>query len=345
MLQSALLEKLSTSHKHSSASSMKTNPQKKISSLLKQFKLDLTTAMMIRQKPQSEEELSPYPSDLMVALVAHNNMKPALMKLVKKHLNFFKRVKLVTTGSTGRALGSLGLSVDHLVSSGPLGGDQEIGALITQKKVCAVLFFTDPLSSHPHAADVEALNRICCVHDCMFANNPSTARTLVYSLQHCPFALSRLLGVNPEMHRDSSIAQAYKDTQQKVISSISELKCRSTSECSTRSMSKFSSTKNAEGSIHSGQKLSSSSSEMKSLLKIQNQTSRRRSSSEIPELPSNLAEPEYIHMEKEGWSDMIGKVLEIASSTTSPFDGPPSEQYMSALEADLFSPVEEEAWA
>jgi methylglyoxal synthase len=221
----------------------------------------------IRQNPQGEEELSPYPSDLMVALVAHNNMKPALMKLVKENLNFFKRVKLVTTGSTGRALGSLGLNVDHLVSSGPLGGDQEIGALITQKKVCAVLFFTDPLSSHPHAADVEALNRICCAHDCIFANNPSTANTLVYSLQHCPFALSRLLGVNPEIHRDSSIVQAYNENQQKVISSISELKTRSTSECSTTSLSKFSSTTIAEGSIPSGQRISSSSSEMKSLRK------------------------------------------------------------------------------
>jgi hypothetical protein len=50
-------------------------------------------------------------------------------------------------------------------------------------------------------------------------------------------------------------------------------------------------------------------------------------------------------MKKEGWSDMIGKVWEIASPTTSPIDGPPSEQYIIELEADLFSSVEEEAWA
>ena len=50
-------------------------------------------------------------------------------------------------------------------------------------------------------------------------------------------------------------------------------------------------------------------------------------------------------MKKEGVSDMIGKVLEIARIATSPIDGPPSEQYILELEADLFSPVEEEAWA
>jgi methylglyoxal synthase len=167
-----------------------------------------------------------FPTDQLVALVAHNNMKPAIMKFVKDNKSFFARTKLVTTGSTGRALTSLGLVVQHLVASGPLGGDQEIGALITQGKVAAVFFFTDPLSSHPHAPDIEALNRICCVHDCMFANNPSTAKTLVYSLQHCPFAMSRLLGCNPEMHMDSSVVLAYKEGQQKVIDAVAEQKKR-----------------------------------------------------------------------------------------------------------------------
>jgi methylglyoxal synthase len=171
-------------------------------------------------------QMESFPTDQLVALVAHNNMKPAIMKFVKDNKSFFARTKLVTTGSTGRALTSLGLAVQHLVDSGPLGGDQEIGALITQGKVAAVFFFTDPLSSHPHAPDIEALNRICCVHDCMFANNPSTAKTLVYSLQHCPFAMSRLLGCNPEMHMDSSVVLAYKEGQQKVIAAVAEQKKR-----------------------------------------------------------------------------------------------------------------------
>jgi len=162
-----------------------------------------------------------YPTDLMVGLVAHNNMKPAMMQFVSDNIKFFGRVKLITTGSTGRALASMKLDAEQLVASGPLGGDQEIGGYITQGKIAAIFFFTDPLSPHPHAPDIEALNRICCVHDCMFANNPSTAKALVYSLQHCPFALSRLLGVNPTQEMDSSVVKAYKENQQKVIAAVS----------------------------------------------------------------------------------------------------------------------------
>jgi len=162
----------------------------------------------------------PYPTEKLVALIAHNNMKAAMLKFVKAHVSFFKRVKLATTGSTGRAIHSLGLSVAHTVSSGPLGGDQEIGALVARKQVVAVFFFVDPLTAHPHSADVEALERICCVHDCMVANNPSTANALVYSLQHSAYALSRLLGVNPEMLVDSQIVKSYKEQQQQVVDQL-----------------------------------------------------------------------------------------------------------------------------
>jgi len=166
-------------------------------------------------------KLKPFPSPFLVSLVAHNNMKPSMMKFVKDHITFFSRVKLVTTGSTGRALKSLGLEVAHLVASGPLGGDQEIGGLIAQGKVCAVFFFVDPLSAHPHAPDIEALNRICCVQDVMFANNPSTAQALVYSLENSSFGYSCLCGVNPEYQLDSTIVMKYKENQQKVIANVS----------------------------------------------------------------------------------------------------------------------------
>jgi methylglyoxal synthase len=167
------------------------------------------------------ERLPPFPSPFLIGLVAHNNMKPSMMKFVKDHLSFFSRVKLVTTGSTGRALSSLGLNVEHLVSSGPLGGDQEIGGLISQGKVAAIFFFTDPLSAHPHAADIEALNRICCVHDTIFANNPSTAKALVTALENSPFGYSRLTGLNPNIGREADVVTKYKEGQAKVIQSVS----------------------------------------------------------------------------------------------------------------------------
>lgn len=168
-----------------------------------------------------DADLTPFPETLLVGLVAHNDLKPSMMLFVKENLNFFKRVRLVTTGSTGRSLTALGLHVDTLVSSGPLGGDQEIGGMISQGKVAAVFFFTDPLSSHPHEADIQALNRICCVHDTMFANNPSTASSLIFALEYSAFGFSRLIGKNPDYQKkDSKIVENYKTNQQAVIKAV-----------------------------------------------------------------------------------------------------------------------------
>ena len=126
-----------------------------------------------------------------------------------------------STSSTGKSLSALGLKVQNLVSSGPLlGGDLEIGAMIASKKVAAVFFFTDPLSSHPHEADIASLNRICCVHDVMFANNPSSAQSLVFSLEYSAFCSSRPAGTVDVV--DSDIVQRYQCGQQKVIAKVVE---------------------------------------------------------------------------------------------------------------------------
>jgi methylglyoxal synthase len=160
----------------------------------------------------------------LVALVAHNNMKPSMMNFASQHIQFFKKCKLVTTGSTGRLLGSLGLEVEHLVSSGPLGGYQQIGGMISQGDVTAVFFFTDPLSTHPHDDDIKALIRICAVHDCITATNPSrTGNALVFALENSAFGLSRLMGVNPSMGADSDVVQKYLENQKAVIQSVSSV--------------------------------------------------------------------------------------------------------------------------
>jgi len=193
-----------------------------VEALLEALKLKENESDM-KAEAQSEEEdvdLPDFPETLLVGLVAHNNLKPSMMKFVKQNLNFFKRVSLVTTGSTGRSLKALGLEVDRLVSSGPLGGDQEIGGMITKGEVAAVFFFTDPLDSHPHQADIIALNRICCVHDTMFANNPSTAQALIYALEYSAFGFATLTGDNPNQNMDSDIVVNYKERQKKVIAAV-----------------------------------------------------------------------------------------------------------------------------
>ncbi|MEL6496096.1 MAG: methylglyoxal synthase [Cyanobacteria bacterium J06623_7] len=119
-----------------------------------------------------------------ISLVAHNEMKQSLIKFVEDHRNFFGRMPLVTTGSTGKAMtDSLGIPVEKLVASGPLGGDQAIGGLISEHRIAAIFFFKDPLSAHPHAADIEALTRLCDVHQVPYATNSASAVGLLMALR------------------------------------------------------------------------------------------------------------------------------------------------------------------
>lgn len=135
-------------------------------------------------KPPSEEIKDERADTKFVALVAHNHMKPSMMTFVAEHRNFFKTVQIVTTGSTGAALEKrLGLEVAHKVASGPLGGDQEIGGMISRDEVAAVFFFIDPLFSHPHEADIRAFTRICQVHNVACAETPITGAALVHAFQ------------------------------------------------------------------------------------------------------------------------------------------------------------------
>jgi methylglyoxal synthase len=85
----------------------------------------------------------------------------------------------VGTGTTGKLINEvLGLTVKRY-KSGPLGGDQQIGALIAEDEIEFVMFFRDPLTSQPHEPDVQALIRLCDVHNVAIATNISTAGLLI----------------------------------------------------------------------------------------------------------------------------------------------------------------------
>jgi len=168
---------------------------------------------------QSEDVGDVRPNTKLVALVAHNNMKPGMMAFVAKHRNFFKMVQIVTTGSTGASLEKkLGLQIAHKVASGPLGGDQEIGGLITQDKIAAAFFFIDPLSAHPHEADIRALTRICEVHNIATATNPMSGEALVHAFTSCP---THVYALRKKSKRGESVAVAeYKKGQAAVIAAV-----------------------------------------------------------------------------------------------------------------------------
>jgi len=118
-----------------------------------------------------------------LALVAHDGRKQDLLKVAADWVELLRTRPLLTTAHTGALLESqLGLRIGRRVSSGPLGGDQEVGSLVVAGLVKAVLFFPDPLSSQPHSADVAALLRVCDVCSVPLATNPGTARLLLQGL-------------------------------------------------------------------------------------------------------------------------------------------------------------------
>jgi len=117
-----------------------------------------------------------------LALVAHDNMKPLLVNWAVKHVNKLKSYKLVATGTTGKRVEeATGLKVKKY-KSGPLGGDQQIGALIAEQKLDALFFFWDPLEPMPHDPDVKALLRLCSVYNVPVACNEATAEMVVKAI-------------------------------------------------------------------------------------------------------------------------------------------------------------------
>ena len=114
-----------------------------------------------------------------IALVAHDHKKDLLIEWAKANKDRLSQHKLVATGTTGRMLQELvGLEVQCL-KSGPLGGDQQLGAMICEQKVDMLIFFWDPLEPQPHDPDVRALLRIAVVYDIPTASNLSTANRLM----------------------------------------------------------------------------------------------------------------------------------------------------------------------
>ncbi len=118
-----------------------------------------------------------------LALIAHDGMKPSLVAFVEKHQALVDLFPLVATDTTGQLLHSqTGVVLSRNVKSGPLGGDQAIGHMISTDNILAVIFFRDPLSVHPHHADIEALGRLCDVYQVPFATNPATAVAVLHDL-------------------------------------------------------------------------------------------------------------------------------------------------------------------
>jgi len=118
-----------------------------------------------------------------IALIAHDKKKDDMIALAGEYLAFLRSCTLTATGTTGgRLAGELGLTVDRK-HSGPLGGDLQIGALLVEDRIDAVIFLRDPMTPQPHEPDINALVRACDVHNVACATNMATAHLVLSQLQ------------------------------------------------------------------------------------------------------------------------------------------------------------------
>lgn len=116
-----------------------------------------------------------------VALIAHDNKKSEMVEWAKNNEQLLKNYNLCGTGTTAKLISeSTGLNVKRYLS-GPLGGDQQIGAKVAEGVIDLVIFFWDPLQAQPHDPDVKALLRIAVVYDIPIATNKATADFVIQS--------------------------------------------------------------------------------------------------------------------------------------------------------------------
>ncbi len=119
-----------------------------------------------------------------IALIAHDKKKEEMIAFAKAYESVLKTHALVATGTTGtKIMENTDLKV-RLFKSGPLGGDQEMGARIAQGKIDMIIFFRDPLTAQPHEPDVSALFRLSDVYQIPLATNYKTAEMLFSALRN-----------------------------------------------------------------------------------------------------------------------------------------------------------------
>jgi methylglyoxal synthase len=119
---------------------------------------------------------------LTIGMIAHDRKKPELAQWASDHAELIAPHRIVATATTGSVLKQSMPDLEiRLVKSGPLGGDQQIGAMIAQGELDALFFFPDPLQAQPHDVDVKALLRLVLVYDIPAAFSPRTATALAQS--------------------------------------------------------------------------------------------------------------------------------------------------------------------
>ena len=119
-----------------------------------------------------------------IALIAHDKKKDEMIKFAVKYKEVLADHELIATGTTGTLImGETNLRIKRM-KSGPLGGDQQIGAMLADGLIDLVIFFRDPLTAQPHEPDVSALLRLCDVQSIPLATNVNSATIMMEALKN-----------------------------------------------------------------------------------------------------------------------------------------------------------------
>ena len=119
-----------------------------------------------------------------IALIAHDKKKNEIIDIAKKYRDVLAGHELYATGTTGTLImGETGLAI-HRMKSGPLGGDQQIGAMLANGELDLIIFLRDPLTAQPHEPDVSALLRLCDVQRIPLATNVSSAVIMLEAIKN-----------------------------------------------------------------------------------------------------------------------------------------------------------------
>ncbi|MGJ9382016.1 methylglyoxal synthase [Salipaludibacillus sp. CF4.18] len=128
-----------------------------------------------------------------IAFIAHDKKKDDLVRFTIAYEGVLKSHTLYSTGTTGLRIMEETALYLHRYKSGPLGGDQQIGAMIAENKMDLVIFFKDPLTAQPHEPDISALIRLCDVYSIPLATNMATAEVLLSGLKRGEFKWREIL--------------------------------------------------------------------------------------------------------------------------------------------------------
>ena len=119
-----------------------------------------------------------------IALIAHDKKKNEIIEIAKTYKDVLAGHELYATGTTGTLImGETGLPI-HRLKSGPLGGDQQIGAMVAEGKIDLIIFLRDPLTAQPHEPDVSALLRLSDVQSIPLATNAGSAKVMLECMKN-----------------------------------------------------------------------------------------------------------------------------------------------------------------